>query len=57
MKRIITSEHGLHRDNNSWYTTKTEVVQEPSDGHRRVIADVTYEDDPEGKQRIVNRKK
>ena len=32
-------------ENDSWYTTKSEVVQEASAGHRRVIALVTYRDD------------
>lgn len=28
-----------------WYTNQTEVVQQPSAGFRRIIADVTYEND------------
>ncbi|WP_029323076.1 M23 family metallopeptidase [Butyrivibrio sp. AE3004] len=32
----------IYRDNDSWYTTRTEVVQEPSDGHRKVVAKVSY---------------
>ena len=47
------NEDTVYIDNNSWYTTKTEVVQEPSAGHRRVIADVTYEDDQKESSEIV----
>ncbi|WP_442856345.1 peptidoglycan DD-metalloendopeptidase family protein [Butyrivibrio sp. WCE2006] len=32
----------IYRDNDSWYTTRSEVVQEPSDGHRKVVAMVSY---------------
>lgn len=32
-------------DNDSWYTTQTKVLQEPSAGHRKVVALVTYEND------------
>lgn len=35
----------VYKDNDEWYTTKSEVVQEASAGHRRVIANVTYRDD------------
>ncbi len=37
----------VYIDNDSWYTTRTEVVQEPSTGHRKVIALVDYENDSE----------
>ncbi len=32
-------------DNDSWYTTESKVIQEPSAGHRKVIAVTTYEND------------
>ncbi|SEM49672.1 Murein DD-endopeptidase MepM and murein hydrolase activator NlpD, contain LysM domain [Butyrivibrio sp. ob235] len=32
----------IYRDNDSWYTTRTEVVQEPSAGHRKVVAKISY---------------
>ena len=32
-------------DVDDWYTTKTEVVQQPSAGHRKVVALVSYSDD------------
>ncbi len=31
-------------DNNSWYTTQTKVLQEPSAGHRKVVARTSYLD-------------
>ncbi len=34
-------------DNDSWYTTQTKVIQEPSDGHRKVVALITFENDSE----------
>ena len=35
----------IYQENDSWYTTESEVVQEASAGHRRVIALVSYRDD------------
>lgn len=32
----------IYRDNDSWYTTRQEVVQEPSAGHRKVVAKLSY---------------
>ncbi|WP_242831972.1 peptidoglycan DD-metalloendopeptidase family protein [Butyrivibrio sp. VCD2006] len=32
----------IYKDNDSWYTTRTEVIQEPSAGHRKVVAKVSY---------------
>ncbi len=37
----------IYIDNDSWYTTHTEVVQEPSAGHRKVVALVNYENNSE----------
>ncbi len=37
----------IYRDNNSWYTTHSEVVQEPSSGHRKVVALINYENNGE----------
>ena len=34
-------------DNDSWYTTQTKVLQEPSAGHRKVVALVSYMDNSE----------
>ncbi len=35
----------IYKDNDSWYTTKSVVLQEPVTGHRRVVADITYENE------------
>ncbi len=35
----------IYVDEDSWYTTQTEVLQQPSAGFRKVIADVYYEND------------
>lgn len=32
----------IYVDNDDWYTTETKVLQEPSAGHRKVIATVSY---------------
>ncbi|WP_408070102.1 LysM peptidoglycan-binding domain-containing M23 family metallopeptidase [Butyrivibrio sp. JL13D10] len=32
----------IYKDNDSWYTTRQEVIQEPSAGHRKVVAKVSY---------------
>lgn len=47
------NEDTVYIDNDSWYTTKTEVVQEPSTGHRRVIAEVSYENDTQTGSKIL----
>lgn len=40
-------------DNNSWYTTKSVVLQEPHAGFRRVIVDVSYINDKEVGREIL----
>ncbi|MBE5859969.1 MAG: M23 family metallopeptidase [Butyrivibrio sp.] len=42
----------IYIDNDSWYTTKSEVVQEPSAGHRKVVAQITYENNSETQREI-----
>ncbi len=37
----------IYIDNDSWYTTKSVVVQEPSAGHRKAVALVSYENNKE----------
>lgn len=32
-------------DNDDWYTDQTEVIQQPSSGHRKVVAMVSYDND------------
>lgn len=39
-------------DNDSWYTTQTKVLQEPSAGHRKVVALITYTDNSEDGREI-----
>ncbi|MCR5404263.1 MAG: M23 family metallopeptidase [Butyrivibrio sp.] len=34
-------------DNDSWYTTQSKVIQEPSAGHRKVVVQVDYVDNSE----------
>ena len=38
--------------NDSWYTTQSKVIQEPSAGHRKVVALVTYMDNSEESREI-----
>ncbi|WP_242840766.1 M23 family metallopeptidase [Butyrivibrio proteoclasticus] len=38
--------------NDSWYTTQTKVLQEPSAGHRKVVALVTFTDNSEDGREI-----
>ena len=39
-------------DNNNWYTTQSKVLQEPSAGHRKVVALVSYTDNSENGREI-----
>ncbi|SCY33131.1 M23 family metallopeptidase [Butyrivibrio sp. INlla14] len=39
-------------DNNSWYTTQSKVLQEPSAGHRKVVALISYTDKSENGREI-----
>ncbi len=41
-----------YKDNDSWYTNQTQVIQQPSAGHRKVIALITYTDDKETGRKI-----
>lgn len=43
----------VYIDNDSWYTTKTEVLRQPSAGFRKIIADVYYENDKEVDRQIL----
>ncbi|MCR5657487.1 MAG: M23 family metallopeptidase [Butyrivibrio sp.] len=42
----------IYIDNDSWYTTRQEVVQEPSAGHRKVVAKISYENNSEKERDI-----
>ena len=46
-------EDVIYIDNDDWYTTETKTLQEPSAGHRRVIAVVTFENDKETATEII----
>ena len=37
----------IYVDNDNWYTTQTQTLQEPSAGHRIVVADISYRNNEE----------
>lgn len=43
----------VYIDNDSWYTTKTEIRQQPSAGFRKAAAVITYRNDTEVSEEIV----
>ena len=43
----------IYKDNDSWYTTKSVVIQEPSTGHRKAIELVRYKDGAQISSEIV----
>ncbi len=43
----------IYVDNDSWYTTETKTLQEPSAGHRKVVAEVSYRDRAETGREIL----
>lgn len=43
----------IYVDNDDWYTTQTQILQEPSAGHRKVVADVTYRNNEEVSREIL----
>ncbi len=43
----IYDEEIIYVDNDEWYTTQTKVLQQPSAGFRRVVANVSYLNDKE----------
>lgn len=43
----------IYVDNDDWYTTETKTLQEPSAGHRKVVAVVTFENDKEVAKDII----
>ncbi len=43
----------IYVDNNDWYTTQTKTLQEPSAGHRKVVARVSYRDRAETGREIL----
>ena len=43
----------IYVDNDNWYTTETKTLQEPSAGHRKVVAVVSYRDKAEVGREIL----
>ncbi len=43
----------IYVDNDDWYTTDTKTLQEPSAGHRKVVAVVSFENDKEVSKEII----
>lgn len=43
----------IYVDNDSWYTTETRTLQEPSAGHRIVVANVSYRNSEETDREIL----
>ena len=43
----------VYVDNDSWYTTESRTLQEPSAGHRIVVADVSYRNNEEISREIL----
>lgn len=46
-------EEVIYVDNDDWYTTEKKTLQEPSAGHRKVVAIVTFENDKKIDQEII----
>lgn len=43
----------IYVDNDDWYTTQTKTLQEPSAGHRIVVADISYRNQEEVERTIL----
>lgn len=43
----------IYVDNDTWYTTQTKLLQQPSAGFRKIIADVSYLNDKEVSREIL----
>lgn len=43
----------IYVDNDEWYTTETKTLQEPSAGHRKVVAVVSFENNKEVGREII----
>lgn len=43
----------IYVDNDNWYTTETKTLQEPSAGHRKVVANVSYRNKEEVGREIL----
>lgn len=43
----------IYVDNDNWFTTQTKILQEPSAGHRRAVAVISYRNDKEVEREII----
>lgn len=43
----------IYIDNDDWYTTETKVLQQPSAGHRKVVAVVSFENNKKVSEEII----
>ena len=43
----------IYVENDDWYTNQTQTLQEPSAGHRKVVADVSYRNNEEVNREIL----
>ncbi|MDE7246465.1 MAG: M23 family metallopeptidase [Lachnospiraceae bacterium] len=43
----------IYVENDDWYTNQTQTLQEPSAGHRKVVADVSYRNNEEVSREIL----
>ncbi len=43
----------IYVDNNNWYTTQTKVLQQPSAGFRKIVANVNFINDKEASREIL----
>ena len=49
----IYDEPVIYVDNDSWYTTQTQVLQQPSSGFRRAVVDIRYVNDTEKEKTTI----
>jgi len=49
----IYDEPVIYVDNDSWYTTQSQVLQQPSSGFRRAVVDIRYINDTEKEKTII----
>ena len=49
----VYDEEVIYIDNDEWYTTQTQVLQQPSSGYRKAILDVHYTNDKEIGREVI----
>lgn len=47
----------IYIDNDEWYTTKEVTLQEPSAGHRKVVAEISYRNEKETNRELLKEEK